>query len=496
MKLSDTTVLVLGLGESGLAMVRWCRHEGARVRAADTRADPPARAALEAEFPDIALMCGPFDVPLLEGVGLVAISPGLALQVEPQAALLEAARARAIPVWGEIEFFAHKLEFLKTSRAYEPRVLAITGTNGKTTVTSLTGSLCRRAGLATAVAGNISPALLDVLRQALQDDVLPAVWVLELSSFQLELAQTFEPDAAAVLNLSQDHLDWHGSMQAYAAAKARIFAHRTTAVLNRDDAAVMAMAKPGARSVTFGLDAPSVAGSFGVLEESGVRWLAAAVRDDAQTSRRKRSLSDPFEGPTVKRLMPIEALKIRGAHNVANALAALALCHAIDLPLGPILHALRDYAGEPHRVESIAIIDGIEYFDDSKGTNVGATVAALVGLGKPIVLIAGGDGKGQDFTPLSHPVATHARAVILIGRDRAAIHQAITAEATKAGVTVTECDSLEQAVAQAACHARPGDAVLLSPACASWDMFRNYQHRAQVFAAAVRALPQKASLPC
>jgi len=496
MNLSETTVLILGLGESGLAMARWCHREGASVRVADTRSDPPARSALVAELSDVALTLGALPLSLLDGVGLLAVSPGLALGAEPQAALIELARSQAVPVWGEIEFFVHKLDFLNRSCAYAPHVLAITGTNGKTTVTSLTGNLCRRAGLATAVAGNISPALLEVLRQALVDDNLPEVWVLELSSFQLELAQTFAPDAAVVLNLSQDHLDWHGSMDAYTAAKARIFASKTVQVLNRDDNAVMGMVNPRSRTLTFGLDAPNTPDSFGVVEEHGVRWLAAAFRQDTDAKPRKRSFPVADGDLVPKRLIPVDALRIRGAHNVANALAALALCHAIDLPLGPLLHALREYAGEPHRVESIATIEGVEFFDDSKGTNVGATAAALVGLEKPIVLIAGGDGKGQDFTPLSKPVAKHARAVFLIGKDRAAIALAIAEEARQAGVSVVECDSLESAVAQAAGAAQPGDAVLLSPACASWDMFRNYKHRADVFIAAVHALAQRAHLSC
>lgn len=482
-------VLVLGFGESGLAIARWCARHGCRLRIADTREAPPNLAALQAEGIDAEFVGGPFTPALLDGgVEIVGLSPGLSPLEPALAALIAAANERAIAVWGELEFFAQALRALGTS-GYQPKVLAITGTNGKTTTTSLTGLLCQRSGKKVAVAGNISPAMLDRLAGAIDDTALPDVWVLELSSFQLETARTFAPDAAAILNITQDHLDWHGSFDAYAAAKGRIFGATTTRVLNRDDAAVMkfapaAGAADAARTVTFGLNEPTQDGDYGLSRDNGIAWLVEAVDRDAPdetTSRRRKR--DAAHTPDIaqKRLMPADALRIRGLHNAANALAAFALARAIDLPAAPLLHALREYRGEAHRVEVIATIDDVDYVDDSKGTNVGATVAALDGLAQKIVLIAGGDGKGQDFAPLVAPVARWCRAVMLIGRDAPAIRDTLA----ETGVPLADHATLEGAVRAAADLAEPGDAVLLSPACASLDMFRNYAHRADVFRAAV-----------
>lgn len=484
-------VLVLGLGESGLAIARWCARHGCRLRIADTREAPPNLAALRAEGIDAEFVGGAFTPALLDGgVELVGLSPGLSPLEPALAALVAAANERSIAVWGELEFFAQALRALGTS-GYQPKVLAITGTNGKTTTTSLTGLLCQRSGKKVAVAGNISPAMLDRLAGAIDETALPDVWVLELSSFQLETARTFAPDAAAILNITQDHLDWHGSFDAYAQAKGRIFGATTTRVLNRDDAAVMkfapaAGAADAPRTVTFGLNEPVQDGDYGLSRDNGIAWLVEAVDRDAPdetattTRRRKR---DAAHTPDIaqKRLMPADALRIRGLHNAANALAAFALARAIDLPAAPLLHALREYRGEAHRVEVIATIDDVDYVDDSKGTNVGATVAALDGLAQKIVLIAGGDGKGQDFAPLVAPVARWCRAVMLIGRDAPAIRDTLA----ETGVPLADHATLEGAVHAAAELAEPGDAVLLSPACASLDMFRNYAHRADVFRAAV-----------
>jgi UDP-N-acetylmuramoylalanine--D-glutamate ligase len=348
-------------------------------------------------------------------------------------------------------------------------------------------------------------------------DEWPHVWVLELSSFQLDGVEGFDPDAAAVLNVTQDHLDWHGDMAAYAAAKARIFGAHTTLVLNRDDATVEAMApapasptaaaaatraasspasvsnlvdalrvKPARKRdrrdvVRFGLHTPAHPGDFGLVVEGGMAWLVRALDDTAGGHRHDSDV-------LLQRLMPVDALRIRGRHNAANALAALALATAIGCPLAPMLHGLREYEGEPHRVEMIASVGGIEAFDDSKGTNVGATVAAIEGLGADrdpsrLVLVLGGDGKGQDFTPLAQPLARYARAVALIGRDAARIEDVLPA-----GLPRATHASLEDATRWCFAQARAGDAVLLSPACASMDMFRNYEHRAQVFVATVREL--------
>ncbi len=483
-------VLVLGLGESGLAIARWCARHGCRLRIADTREAPPNLAALQAEGIDAEFVGGPFTPALLDGgVEIVGLSPGLSPLEPALAALIAAANERGVAVWGELEFFAQALRALGAS-GYQPKVLAITGTNGKTTTTSLTGLLCERAGKKVGVAGNISPAMLDRLAGAIDATALPDVWVLELSSFQLETARTFAPDAAAILNITQDHLDWHGSFDAYAAAKGRIFGATTARVLNRDDAAVMkftpaAGAADAARTVTFGLNEPAHEGDYGLSRDNGIAWLVEAIDRDATdepaTGRRRKREAAHTPDIAQKRLMPADALRIRGLHNAANALAAFALARAIDLPAAPLLHALREYRGEAHRVELIATLDDVDYVDDSKGTNVGATVAALDGLAQRIVLIAGGDGKGQDFTPLAAPVARWCRAVMLIGRDAPAIRDALA----ETGVPLVDHATLEEAVRAAGALAEPGDAVLLSPACASLDMFKSYAHRADVFRRAV-----------
>ena len=487
MNYSGKQVLVLGLGESGLAMALWLARCGARVRVADTRTAPDRLPALQAAHADAEFVGGEFNAALLDGVDFVAVSPGLAPNRE-LAAILPVAQERNIPVWGEIELFAQALAALMDEQGYAPKVLAITGTNGKTTVTSLTGQLCRAAGLKVKVAGNISPAALDVLREAMDTDTLPQCWVLELSSFQLFSTYSLNADAATVLNVTQDHLDWHGDMDAYAAAKERIFGANTVRVLNRDDRRVMNMAHALSPVVTFGTDMPSAPDCLGLSTDGGMQWLMLAVADDDGVEKKKRGKPQPDVEIYMNRLMPVEALKIRGQHNATNVLAALALCRAIDLPLAPMLHAARQYTGEPHRVEPVATISGVEYFDDSKGTNVGATVAALEGLGAGssarLILIAGGDGKGQDFAPLAPAVARHVKAVMLIGRDAPQIRAAL--EST--GVPMTNCDSLPHAVREAANVASEGDQVLLSPACASFDMFTSYAHRAQVFVEAVRDL--------
>jgi UDP-N-acetylmuramoylalanine--D-glutamate ligase len=493
--LSGEHVLVLGLGASGLAMARWCAARGARVTVADTRDAPPGVPALREEQPRSRFVAGAFDAALLDdGVQLVLRSPGLApAQVAP---VVVPARERGLRIGGELSLFADALAELAAQQAYAPQVLAVTGTNGKTTVTSLTGQIVERAGKSVAVAGNIGPTLLDTLGEKIAMGALPQVWVIELSSFQLDAVENFEPTAATILNITQDHLDWHGSMQAYAAAKARVFGERTLMILNRDDPLVMAMAPApvkvkGGRIeqrefVTFGAQAPQRAGDLGIDVVNGMAWLVRAQPADETQKRRKDVAEEVF----VQRLMPADALRIRGRHNAVNALAALALAGAAGCPMGPMLYGLREYRGEPHRVESVGVVNGVEYFDDSKGTNVGATVAALQGLGaeRSIVVILGGDGKGQDFSPLAAPVSRHARAAVLIGRDGPLIRAAL--EGT--GVPLLDAASMEEAVALATQRAHAGDAVLMSPACASFDMFRNYPHRAEVFRAAVQGIADEA----
>ena len=490
--LQDQSVLVLGLGLSGLAMARWAARCGARVTVADTRAQPPQRSALQAQVPDASFVAGPFVPQLVQAndVRAVFVSPGLT--PAETAPVLDAARAQGLWCTGELGLFAHAMAQLEAKQAYAPHVLAVTGTNGKTTVTALTGELVARAGKTVAVAGNIGPSLLDTLAAALDAGVLPEVWVLELSSFQLAQAGGFEPGAATVLNLTQDHLDWHGDMAAYAAAKARVFGRGATMVLNREDPAVMAMRPPPAKRgkgelarqvLSFGAGLPMQPGDFGIERAGGMSWLVRA-HDADETQKRKREAEVPEL--LLQRLMPTDALRIRGLHNALNAQAALALAGCAGCALAPMLHGLREYRGEPHRVEPVAVIQGVEYFDDSKGTNVGATVAALAGLGadRRVVAILGGDGKGQDFSPLAAPVARHARAVVLIGRDAPQIEAALAST----GVPLLHATDMTDAVRQSAAQSRSGDAVLLSPACASFDMFDNYGHRAAVFCEAVAAL--------
>jgi UDP-N-acetylmuramoylalanine--D-glutamate ligase len=595
--LKDLNVLVLGLGDSGLAMARWCVRHGAQVSVWDSREHPPQAAVLAQDLPGAQrLQALPAALGGEGGFQLVLKSPGLAPADTHIAPLLQEARDAGIAVLGELDLFVHALADLRAARGYAPQVLAITGTNGKTTVTAMTALLVERAGKTVVAAGNIGPTLLDTLARCLDAPVpepvegtaeaspavepaadatvepgvevaldrsvdaafdrsvdaaldrsvdaavdrsvdaaldrsvdaalhpgadatadaaadppaaeaalpaLPQVWVLELSSFQLEGGGSgvrgFEPSAAVVLNLTQDHLDWHGSMAAYAAAKARIYGQHAVMVVNRDDAAVVAMVpdttpvkakgapktKPVPREVVgFGLSAPRQPGDFGLVEENGMAWLVRALPLDDTFKRKK----DEELEIHLQRLMPADALRVRGRHNAANALAALALATAIGCTLAPMLHGLREYLGEPHRVQFVAAVNGVEAYDDSKGTNVGATVAALGGLGADkaparLVVILGGDGKGQDFSPLVAPLAQHARAVATLGRD-AALLEAVSEQA---GVPVQRFVTLELAVNWAFAQARPGDALLLSPACASLDMFKGYTHRAAVFVAAVQA---------
>ena len=469
-ELKDKSVLVLGLGETGLSLVRWLGAQGARLRVADSRSKPPGLEQVALHVPLSEVYCGLFHDALLQGVDLVAISPGVPL-AEP---LVQRAIAQNIPVAGDIELFAQHInnsplplsrEGRGSEREGRPLILAITGANGKTTVTSMVGAMCRAAGLDTEVAGNISPAVLDVLLQ--RQGKQPQVWVLELSSFQLETTGSLHADAAAVLNISEDHLDRYADMEAYAAAKARIFIGSKVRVLNRDDARSNAMVQAGSACIKFGLDAPQGDSDWGIIRGGADNWLAQGQR----------------------RVMNAGELQVAGMHNAANALAALALCRAIGLSQEPLCAALRAFKGLPHRVEKVAEIKGVTYYDDSKGTNVGATEAALSGLGRQAVVILGGDGKGQDFSPLRNAVAQHARAAVLIGRDAGKIESALQG----CGKPVARARDLNDAVRQSAALAQAGDAVLLSPACASFDMFRNYEHRAEVFVAAVHDLQKEAT---
>jgi UDP-N-acetylmuramoylalanine--D-glutamate ligase len=457
MELAGKHVLVLGLGETGLAMAKWLTRQGARVRVADSRAVPPNVAALRLAAPQAELIAGPFAAQLLAGIELVAISPGVALR-EP---VVQQALACGLAVVSDIELFAWGVRRFTPSA----KVLAITGSNGKTTTTALTAYLLNAAGVTAIACGNISPSALDAL-MGVQDGApgyaaAPTIWVLELSSFQLEATHTLHADAAALLNISEDHLDRYADIDAYAASKARIFSGQGTLVLNRDDARSLGAGaghERGRKRVTFGLDAPTGTADFGIRD-------ARIVHGD-------------------EALIALAEFKLAGLHNAANAMAALALCTAIGVDPHALLPALARFTGLAHRVEFVAQIAGVSYYDDSKGTNVGATLAAIQGMGRKVAVILGGEGKEQDFSPLKMALARHARAVALIGRDAPLIAAAIAG----CGVPVQHCADLAAAVRWCAGQASPGDAVLLSPACASFDMFRNYGHRAEVFVAAVRAL--------
>ena len=435
-------------------MARWLAARGASVRVADSRDAPPFTAQLHNELPAVELHTGPFRAESFTGMDLIAISPGVPL-ADP---LVRAAVGRGIDVVGDIELFARIREEFPGNK-----VIAITGSNGKSTVTEMVGAMVRAAKIRTLVAGNIGLPILDALSEIEAGRRRrPDVFVLELSSFQLESTRSLNPDAATVLNLSEDHLDRYSGMRDYADAKARIFYGDGIQVVNREDGWARDMIGPGRKVMTFGLDEPWDEGNWGLRDVSGELWLAEGRAN----------------------LMKVSELKVAGLHNAANALAAIALCRAIRLPYEPLLKALFEFEGLPHRVQKIAEVRGVAFYDDSKGTNVGATVAALMGMTSRTVLIAGGEGKGQDFSPLRDAVAKKAKGVVLIGRDGDKIAAAIEGS----GVAILRAATMRDAVRAGLSLAQPGDAVMLSPACASFDMFRDYEHRADVFIEEVRAL--------
>lgn len=486
-------VLVLGLGETGLAAALWCLRNQARLRIADTRPNPPGLDTLDATGQPFEKFLGEpcFDSQVLDGVEAIVLSPGLVPSEPHLAAFLDLARQRNIDIVGEIELFSRALSQLRQTRGYEPKVLGVTGTNGKTTVTTMVRDMLQEAGLVAMAAGNISPSALTALMMALDANALPDVWVLELSSFQLLTVKSLQPDAAVVLNITQDHLDWHGSMQEYTDCKAKLLTMSQVAIINRDDEMVSGMVEfaNDLNVRSFGETEPLLDQDMGLEDSNGMLWLAAGSVDEFDLpetgGRRKKNLERPVrKNGVLKRLMPADAMQVRGRHNALNALAAMALCRVLDLGWTPLLNALRNYEAEPHRTNFVRSIKGVDFINDSKGTNVGSTVAALKGMGRKVVLIAGGLGKGQDFSPLLAPVSRFARAVILIGQDARVIEQALA----PAGVPCVHAASLEEAVSVALDHAQETDVVLLSPACASMDMFNNYNHRGHAFIDAVNEL--------
>jgi UDP-N-acetylmuramoylalanine--D-glutamate ligase len=448
MNVQGKQAVVVGLGESGLAMAKWLAREGARVRVADSRALPPNADAFRSAVPAAELVTGPFRAETFAGADFIAISPGV--PVEQVNAV-----AGVTPLVSEIELFAWALQ----QRSPAAKVIAITGSNGKTTTTALTGALAAAAGVKTRVAGNISPAALDALMDAVDSNDLPELWVLELSSFQLETTHSLNAAAATVLNVSEDHLDrYAGSMDLYAEAKARIFRGKGAMILNRDDDRSLGLGRCGRSFVTFGLDKPGRAMDYGIADGYLMRGN--------------------------DKLLALAEMQLTGLHNAANAQAALALLEAVGIAPARVLPALKAFKGLPHRVEFVARIGGVDYYDDSKGTNVGATLAAIEGLGRPLAIVLGGDGKGQDFSPLKAALEKHGRAVALIGKDGPAIAAAIAG----CGLPTESFADMDGAVRWLAAQAKAGDAVLLSPACASLDMYKNYAHRAAAFIAVVKEL--------
>ncbi len=487
--------MILGLGISGLAMARWCAQFGASVTVVDSRTNPPQLNQLKTELPDIRFICSLFQSALLENVEIdyLLISPGI--KPADVSELLLNAKNKAIRIGNELTLFNMALIDLRGSDAYKPHVLAITGTNGKTTVTSLTGKLVASANMTVAVAGNIGPSLLDTLSEKIKSAELPQTWVLELSSFQLNDVTDFEASTGVVLNVTQDHLDWHATMDSYSDAKSHVYGSQAMMIANRDDEVVMGMlanAKKLNKSrkyCTFGSDLPNRLGDYGLESVNGVTWLVRAISFDDIVIKKQRSLIEPRIELSMQRLIPTDALQLRGKHNMLNALAALSLVESIGCSISRVLFALREYKGESHRVESIGILNGVEYFDDSKGTNVGATVAAISGLGieRKLVVILGGDGKGQDFSPLIEVANKFIRAAVFMGKDKAIISDVLgNIDVPKASV-----DSMAEAVLMAEKFSQQGDAVLLSPACASLDMFDNYKHRGRIFQAEVFKLIEK-----
>ncbi|HSG22813.1 MAG TPA: UDP-N-acetylmuramoyl-L-alanine--D-glutamate ligase [Azonexus sp.] len=448
MELKGTRVLVVGLGESGLAMAKWLHRQGAHVRVADSRDNPPNLDALRRVAPEAEVVAGQFAAATFAGIDLVALSPGVP-KATPQIAAVD------VPVVSEIELFAAGVR----EQAPGSKIIAITGSNGKTTTTALTAHLLNGAGVSAIACGNISPSALDALMDAQDAGKLPLVWVVELSSFQLETTHHLNATAATVLNISEDHLDrYDGSLANYAAAKSRVFQGKGVMVLNRDDDWSMANGRCGRKMITFGLDAAPRGLDFGILDGAICKGKEPIVA--------------------------VNALKLTGLHNAANTMAALALCEAVGVAQARLVEPLKSFAGLPHRVETVAEIDGVIYVDDSKGTNVGATLAAIEGMGRKVAIILGGEGKGQDFSPLKAALSKHGRAVALIGRDADAIEVAIAG----CDVPIQRFADMAAAVVWLAAQAISGDCVLLSPACASLDMYRNYAQRAEAFIAAVKGL--------
>ena len=468
-------VLVLGLGASSRTAARFYASRGFEVLAADTRPQPPKLEELQQEIANLRFLGAQVTPETAAEVSEVMISPGLSPEYSVFAPVVKEARQHGIPVVGEIELFARELKKLKAESGYAPKIIGITGTNGKTTTTMLSTAIIAEAGRSVVAAGNVGPNALGELEKHRLAGTLPDFWVLELSSFQLETTESLHCDSAALLNITEDHIDWHGSMERYAAAKRKIFSADTVRVLNREDPGSMLSAEgvPSDLVHTFGSDAPKKIGDFGISDVGALVWLSGCIASASP-----------------ELLIPMNALRI---HNAMNALAATALTLAVGIPLDSILRTLREYKGEPHRVQLILRASDIDYVDDSKGTNVGAVAAALAGFGpKKVVLILGGDGKGQDFAPLKAPIEAHAKGAVFIGRDAPLIEK----EVDYPGLLKAHAKTMAEAVREARAMAKPGDTILLSPACASWDMFKDYADRSAQFVAAAKEIAEEEGQLC
>jgi len=445
--LNAEPTLVVGLGKTGLSCVRFLVANGVPVAITDSRANPPCFGEFQKEFSgkldEIKFSVGGFDNRLFEWANHIIVSPGVSIN-EP---IIKAARERGVEIIGDVELFA---------RMVKAPVVAITGSNGKSTVTMLLSEMAKGAGKNVLMGGNIGTPVLDLLMEP-----TPDLYVLELSSFQLETTESVNAAASVVLNVSPDHMDRYRDLEHYVHTKQRIYEGINNAmIVNRDDATVMAMIEEGRKCVSFGLDAPTE-NNFGRIDYQGELWLAHGN----------------------ERLLPVSELRLAGEHNQANVLAALALGEQAGLSMIAMLDVLRKFTGLPHRTQWVASIDGVNWYDDSKGTNVGATLSAIRGFSEPIVLIAGGQGKGADFRPLRDVVEENTRAVILLGEDAQKIESAL------AGVVPVTCvKDMESAVGEAKSQSRSGDVVLLSPACASFDMYAGFEARGEAFVGAVNKL--------
>ncbi|MGH1358688.1 MAG: UDP-N-acetylmuramoyl-L-alanine--D-glutamate ligase [Burkholderiaceae bacterium] len=540
-------VLVLGLGLSGLASVRYALLREAKVEVIDTREQPPFLADLNSAYPQASFRQSALADIDCEQYDLIIWSPGISIERGAGLALAQAASKAGVAIVGELDIFVQAMQVIaaqaqerqaqenarstdvvadqddaEASASIDPpepvptKILAVTGTNGKTTVCSLAAEMAGAVGVDARAVGNIGASMLDAWCDAWQAGQMPQIWILELSSFQLALTRQFDPDVAVILNVTADHLDWHDSFASYATAKRKIAGARTHLILPRrglpaeldlpelvdpkDESLSKTAAREAARAAAnapprtyFGTSDPVNEGDTGLVRDNGIIWLAEAQSGDLPGARKRNFIAEP---PVIKRLMPVDVLPIKGEHNHLNALAAIALCRAAGLPMAGMLHALRQYRGEPHRCQLIARIADVNWYDDSKGTNVGATCAALDGLDQKAWLIAGGVAKDQDFAPLAKAVRQQAAGVILFGQDAGQIRLALG----DTGVTLLEATDLNDAVTQAGENATSGQAVLLSPACSSFDMFRNYQERGQAYVQAVQAYGEERGvvmeMPC